>query len=114
MALLGLSDFFAPVPASERRDDGVEATIMYAVAASDSDGGSVTVRFSQDIDGNETPEDRDGQGILLEMYGGDREDLIWEDEWAEYMDAPYNPNEGPDSSNDNCSDEEPEAPQEVE
>lgn len=111
---LAISDFLLPTPAPDKGSDGIDAVIMYAVAEADSDGGSVMVRFSQDIDGDETPEERDEQGELLEMYDEDREDLIKDDEWSEYMDAPYNPYEGLESSSDNASADEPEAPQEVE
>lgn len=106
-----LSKFFRATPVSETSLADTGPRIVYVTATSDSDGGAATVSVGDAIDYDETAWDLDG--AVLTPNGEDREDLI-DDDLNGLVEVEYDPYEGETDSDDNRSDEEPDAPQEVE
>ena len=100
-----------PVSDTSLSDSGPR--IVYVTATSDSEGGIATVSVGDEIDYDETDWDPALDGAVLTPNGEDREDLI-DDDMNAFKDIEYDPYEGETDSDDNRSEEEPEAPQEVE
>lgn len=98
-------------PASEVSLSDAGPHIVYVTATEDSDEGAVTVTVGEPVDYDDTAWDQ--YGAVLTPGTEDREDLIDED-LNEPESGDYDPYAGESSSEENRSDEEPEAPQEVE
>lgn len=108
-----LSRFFMRTPVSDTSLSDTGPRIIYVTATEDSENGMATVSVGDEIDYDESTWDSLLDGAVLMPGNEDREDLI-DDDMNAFEEYEYDPYAGETSSDDNRSDEEPDAPQEVE